>query len=490
MKTVSETLSAATTSRGLLRADSSRSITRAAVPADGSPVSRIFEWACRLTEDEVGQRLRHLHEHFALRGGTMDAAWQRTFTQVARRTQAQLQLSHQRQLYIGSLFSQEFPIENAGLLNPGLCLHADQSRLAPGSTRFVLVMDALGKDRTSSMVFREGVIDADYQLHLVAPGGQPCAPEPVANPVLRRSVIFRHLHELGFENPWTRTLMESLSDEFTRSELNAAIDTAAGATRAASRDSKASSECLRWIVRANYGISFDPESALSDRVLLPRDATGQGGLRAGRFTLLHDRDAPLYLATCTTCNGHRELPLLLESRDLVNFTVSLLGGGAARCHAMSFFPRKFAGRHAALCGRSDDAIYLMHSENPVVWEIAIPVKAPSEPWEALGIQPCGAPIETVAGWLVIYQGRGEMGQEAIGALLLDLHDPSKLRGSLKHPLLDQLSLKSGEAPPVSLNSMGAIIHRERLLIAYTVDEREIEIAQFDLDPLLALLVED
>ena len=489
MNPVSSEIPAATTRRGFLRANPARSITRSAVPTDRSTFERIFEWALRLPEEEVERRLEHLRGHFAGRGGTMDAAWQRAFAQAALQAKDRSRLSASRQLYIGSLFSQEFATESGGLLNPGLCLHADQSRLPEGSARFLLVMDGLGKNRTSSIIFREGVIDADYHVHLHGNGCRPCAPELVANPMLRRSVIFRHLHDLGFDNLWTRTLMESLEDEFTRSGLTDAMNTALGATRRHSRDSKGSVECLNWLSRANYEMTFDPRSDLSDRVLLPQAAPDHGGLHEGRFTLVNgdDPEGGAYFAVCMSCNGYRDLPLLLESRDLVHFTVSLLGGGASRGRGMALFPRKFGGRHAALCERGDDAIYLMYSENPVVWEIATLLREPVEAWEALGIRPCGAPMETVSGWLVLYHGRGEMGREAIGAMLLDGADPSKRLGYLKQPLLEQPAIGTNGTSPVSLQSSGALIHRERLLIAYTVDEKEVEIAQFDLEAILNLL---
>jgi len=491
MNPVSQAAGAAAISPGVLRANSARSVTRSVVPADRSSFVRIIEWACSLPDEEVEQRLDYLREHFGNRRDTMDAAWKRSYTQATLDAEDDPGLTEQRQLYIGSLFSQEFPTESGGLLNPGLCRHADQSRLPAGSTRFLLSVDGLGKDRTSSMIFREAVIDHDYHIHLHGAGCQPCVAEPVADAVMRRSLIFRHLHELGFDNVWTRTLMQSLGDEFTRADLDAAMGTAAGATRRFSQDSKASVKCLKWLAGANYEMVFDPLSVLSDRVLLPPAASGMGGLHEGCFTLLTEDDGePYYLAACTSCNGYRDLPLLLESRDLVRFKVSLLGGGACRCEGMAIFSRKFAGRHAAVCGRSDDSIYLMYSENPAIWEIASRVKAPGEPWEALGIQPCGAPIATVAGWLVLYRACGEMGREAIGAMLLDLDDPARLLGSLKQPLIESPMSAAADSRPVVLQSHGALIHRERLLIPYTVQGREIEVAQFELEPLLSRLVEE
>jgi hypothetical protein len=57
------------------------------------------------------------------------------------------------------------------------------------------------------------------------------------------------------------------------------------------------------------------------------------------------------------------------------------------------------------------------------------------PWELIQIGNCGSPIETPAGWLVLTHGVGPMRRYAIGALLLDLEDPSQVIAHLPDPLL-------------------------------------------------------
>ena len=487
MKTFPSHVPAVATTEGLIRSGSARSITRLALPPEGGSLLRIFDWACKLSEEAVHERMVELRAHFSTRRETMEASWAGHHAKISAHSDGDLFISDERKLYIGSLFSKEFSFECTALRNPCLCLHPDQSGLPTGSIRFLLAMDALGKDLTSSMIFREGVIDGDYAIHLSPAAGQPCAPEPVTNPSMRRSMIFRHLHELGFDNAWTRNLMQSLGDEFTRSDLLAAIETAAGPTRADSPDSKISIECLRWLAEVNYELTFDPGSNLSDRVLLPTGPSGKGGLHQGRFTRSVDQGNVTYLATCMACHSYRDLPLLLESTDLVHFSVTLLGGAASRGKGMVLFPGKIKGRHAALCGRGNESIYIMFSENPAVWEIATLLKKPVEPWEALGITVCGAPMETYAGWLVLYHGRGEMDREAIGAMLLDRDDPGKVLGHLKQPLIEAPAPGGNRAPSCSLQSYGALIHRERLLVTYTTDEAEIVISQFDLGALLDVL---
>ena len=61
---------------------------------------------------------------------------------------------------------------------------------------------------------------------------------------------------------------------------------------------------------------------------------------------------------------------------------------------------------------------------------------PTRPWEVIQLGNCGPPIETPAGWLVLTHGVGGMRVYRIGALLLDLDDPSRVIAALDEPLLE------------------------------------------------------
>lgn len=150
----------------------------------------------------------------------MERSWRANFFKANLPIGSAHALSDSRQIYAGSLVSKEFAFESLALSNPGLCAHADQSDLADGSVRLVLAMDAAGPDPTvNGIVLRELIVARDHRVSLGPEGDQPYAPEPVPNPAFQRGLIFRQLHEMGFDNKWTRSLMQSLGDEFTRAEL-------------------------------------------------------------------------------------------------------------------------------------------------------------------------------------------------------------------------------------------------------------------------------
>ncbi len=89
---------------------------------------------------------------------------------------------------------------------------------------------------------------------------------------------------------------------------------------------------------------------------------------------------------------------------------------------------------------------------------------------------CGPPIETDAGWLVLTHGVGPMRTYRIGAILLDLDDPTRIRGRLRQPLLSPaLDDRDGYVPNV-VYSCGALVHAETLVMPYGIADAAIGVA--------------
>ena len=72
---------------------------------------------------------------------------------------------------------------------------------------------------------------------------------------------------------------------------------------------------------------------------------------------------------------------------------------------------------------------------------------------------CGSPIETDEGWLLLTHGVGPMRQYWLGALLLDLEDPSKVIASLSEPLLVPNDDERDGYVPNVVYSCGALLPR-------------------------------
>ena len=72
---------------------------------------------------------------------------------------------------------------------------------------------------------------------------------------------------------------------------------------------------------------------------------------------------------------------------------------------------------------------------------------PARAWEALQLGNCGPPIETEAGWLVLTHGVGPMRTYRIGAILLDLEDPTRIVGQLRRAAAEPRRRRAGRLRP-------------------------------------------
>jgi predicted GH43/DUF377 family glycosyl hydrolase len=103
---------------------------------------------------------------------------------------------------------------------------------------------------------------------------------------------------------------------------------------------------------------------------------------------------------------------------------------------------------------------------------------------------CGSPIETDAGWLVITHGVGPMRKYSIGAVLLDLNDPTKVIGRLREPLLSPAGNEREGYVPNVVYSCGSLIHGENLILPFAMSDKITSIASVKLADLLSAMAEN
>jgi predicted GH43/DUF377 family glycosyl hydrolase len=80
-----------------------------------------------------------------------------------------------------------------------------------------------------------------------------------------------------------------------------------------------------------------------------------------------------------------------------------------------------------------------------------------------------------------------MRKYCIGAILLDLHDPTRVIGRLREPLLEaEGSAREGYVPNV-VYSCGSLIYGREVIIPYAMSDRASTLVSVSLDELLAAL---
>jgi predicted GH43/DUF377 family glycosyl hydrolase len=313
----------------------------------------------------------------------------------------------QRQL-VGAYFLSESSFEASALFNPSIVPHPDQSDAPKGGLRFILSLRAIGEGHVSSLTFRTGTITAD--------GGV------TVDPTARLAAVPRISH------------------------------------RVAGPDGD------------HVELTFKHEEDLSERVIFPVTDSQSNGIEDARFVEFRDGDRKCYYATYTAYSGRAIRSELIETSDFISFRLTPLRGAAARNKGMALFPRKIGGKYAMIARQDNENLYLIYSDDLTTWEGGQAILKPQFPWEFVQIGNCGSPIELDEGWLLLTHGVGPVRKYAIGAALLDKHDPSKVLARSSEPLLrPEPSEREGYVPNV-VYTCGGMRHNDQIILPYAVSD--------------------
>ena len=468
--------------------ESARVLVRPFIPSSVLRITTILGRALALSESEASRDLAAVLKEFDARHFDLEAPLLANFRRVLPHLFSQHPLSRTRMLLIGALFSGEYALESAALFNPSMVPHPDQDGVPDGGLRFIMSLRATGEGHVSSIEFRTGLIDAGGEVQVDPVSRLVTAPDIEANPSYQKTPFLVKLHEMGFDNGHAATVMEPLAQSFTRDELNRSIVRIRRETRPATQDLENTLLCVKWLADSNYEMSFSPDHAVSERAIFPVSSNESNGIEDARFVRFQeDTGEVMYYATYTAYNGHAILPQMIETKDFLHFRVLTLNGSAVQNKGMALFPRRVEGSYAMLSRQDDENLSIMFSDNPHYWSESTVVLRPAELWESVKIGNCGSPIETEAGWLVLTHGVGPMRKYCIGAVLLDLHDPTRVIGRLKEPLLEPEGAgREGYVPNV-VYSCGSLIHAGELVLPFAMSDRAATIVSVRMEDLLAAL---
>jgi predicted GH43/DUF377 family glycosyl hydrolase len=475
-----------------IAADTSRVVTRLFVPGhegfdqQESRSAAVLRRLLALSDEEVQDSYDDVYARFDDRHHHLSETFLRHADELSDRLDPELQLSPTRRLLLGATFTSEYAIEGAALCNPSMVLHPDQEGAEPGSARFVMSVRAIGEGHCSSIGFRTGTLAGSGDLTFDPPPG-------FASTGLRETTLLdaeafrgelRRVHGGGDDADY---VLGHLGSRFTGAEMESRLGLLEdhAATR---KQTKRTVSLMRRIAERSYRVRFNGDAPLSEQVLFPAMSAESKGMEDARFVrFVRDDGTTTYFASYTAYNGTDIGQQLLETPDFLSFTSSPMVGAAAANKGLALFPRQIGGRFAALSRSDRESNTISYTANPYRWEEQLPCQTPTASWEVIQLGNCGSPIETDAGWLVLTHGVGPMRTYSIGAMLLDIEDPTRIIGRLSEPLLSPASDEQNGYVPNVVYSCGALLSAGTLAIPYGIGDSAIGAATVPLDELLAAL---
>ena len=472
-----------------LKPDASRVLIRPFIPSDNR-VIKIMARVASQSDTAVKEHLDKILKDFADRHIAVKETFLRRYKSVKHLQFVDLEPSYERKLLIGSYFTSEYSLESAALFNPSIVPHPDQDDLPDGSMRFIISLRAVGEGHISSVAFRCGVIDANNNIKIENPTSFVETPTPVINKEFKNSVLSQKFMDMGYRNEYSNRVFNMLPELFTFKDLKTVISDFKHRESEIFRDNAVTNENLLWIARANYDVEFTDDIPIGGRSLFPNSPSEKHGIEDARFVKFKSTNGDTrYYATTTAWDGKNILSQIIETHDFKAFKVRTLNGEAVQNKGMALFPRKIKGKYVMLSRQDNENIYLMYSHKVQFWRESKIIIKPAYPWEFYQMGNSGSPLETSEGWLVITHGVGAMRRYAIGAVLLDLDDPSKVIGRTKKPfLVPNENEREGYVPNV-VYSCGSMIHNGQLILPYAMSDYASRIALVDIDMLLKKLKE-
>lgn len=321
----------------------------------------------------------------------------------------------EKKLLIGAYFCHEYSYAAAALMNPSPTRHPDQSGLRNGAVRFIISLRAVGEGHISSIAFREGIVTPDRDVQLLAePPFAIAADAPAADLAAQQGCVTIHRHK---------------------------------------------------------------DSSLSGTVIFPVTPAQRNGLEDLRLTeFIHDDGEREWVGTYTAFSGTQIQSETLRTKDFRSFALTPMTGSAARNKGMGLFPRKIGGRYWMIGRQDGKNMFLISSDRIDHWDEGELLLEPRYPWELVQIGNCGPPIEVDEGWLLLTHGVGAMRKYAIGAVLLDKDDPSKVIGRTPQPILSAADEDRDGYVPNVVYTCGGMRVGDDLFMPYGVADMTVAFA--------------
>lgn len=469
-----------------LEPDPSRLLARFFLPGESTPgaTSRVAKVAARvlaLEAEEIDRAATNIEDGFAGRHEGLDSLL-RANEAMARRGDESSDSDALRTVF-GAAFTAQSAVEGAALCNPSVVAHPDQSDLRDGSLRVVVSMRSIGEGHVSAISFCSAVIGPE-RAWAFEDRAVPLAHATVSDSEWDVDDLRRALEHDGTIAQVAHSVLRDLPPRLRDRDVERTISDLP-AEFFGQFDSRAIAEHIRQTVRSAYEARFEPGVELSRRVLTPVADDERHGMEDARFVRFTDSDGSIdYRASYTAYDGRSVASRSIVTTDFETFAIRRLTGPVASSKGMAFFPRHVGGRLLALTRTDGESIFLAASDDGRHWRDETRIYEPKRLWEVVQSGNCGSPVETDRGWLVLTHGVGPMRRYCIGAILLDLDDPSRVVGVLEKPLLEPPATGGDGYVPNVVYSCGSIVADGFLWIPYGIADQRIRVASVPIEDLL------
>jgi predicted GH43/DUF377 family glycosyl hydrolase len=429
-----------------------------------------------LSENEIQTELAGYIKNFGSRHQFFKDILLENYSHIEKFLNDTNSITEEKKLLLGAYFSKEYSIEAASLFNPSIVPHPDQGSLKPGMLRFILSLRATGEGHISSIEFKSGIIDENNDVHFDSESRFSTLPKKNDNRKFTRKFLADNLQSNN------EKFIKKFPETFTPSEAKNILD------KMGEDDASIYAGRIQqvWdLLDSNYKIEFPEITSISERVIFPNSNSESHGMEDVRFVkFIDDNRSSKYFGTYTAYNGLSFRTQLIETKDFKEFEIHTLHGSGIQDKGMALFPRKINGKYVITSRQGGENLQIMFSDNLFKWEKYDLLQSPEESWQYIQMGNCGSPIETEKGWLLITHAVGAFRRYTIGAMLLDLDNPSKILGSLKKPLLEPNEEEREGYVPNVLYTCGSLVHNGDLIIPYAMSDSATGFAKVKLTELL------
>ncbi|MCC6188772.1 MAG: glycosidase [Anaerolineales bacterium] len=248
---------------------------------------------------------------------------------------------------------------------------------------------------------------------------------------------------------------------------------------------------LDWISRIGYAVSADGVhwNRLREPVLAPAGEREARGIEDPRVTEINGEFYMAYTAYGRSAAGASEItPMFARSRNLITWErlSPLVTGEDNKDHVL--FPRRLGRRYVAL-HRRPPQIWVAESDDLRTWPLEhmrpLLGPRPDNGWDSKRVGGAGVPIETSAGWLMLYHAYDHQHVYRLGVALLDRDGPGRVlrrpRAHIFEP--EELWEVRGDVPNVVFSCANPVCQGQ-VHVYYGAADHVIGLATCGLDELL------